>query len=116
MPPADPRPTPADPLAGEQLLTLGEVTKRFPGHKGAGSKLAYTTVLRWVLNGCRALSGQKVRLEAVRNGARWLTSVEALARFNAALGQTHPVPPPPTDRQRAKRRAGVNAELDAAGF
>ena len=113
---AFPRATPADPLAGEQLLTLGEVTKRFPGHKGSGSKLSYTTVLRWVIRGCRALSGQTVRLEAVRNGQRWLTSAEALIRFNAALGQTHPVPKPDSPRRRAKRRAGVNAELDAAGF
>lgn len=116
MTPPPRRPTPADPLAGETLLTLGEVTGRFPGHRGSGSRLSYTTVLRWVIRGCRALSGVNVKLEAVRNGQRWITSVEALARFNAALGQAHPAPKPETPRRRARRLAGVNAELDAAGF
>lgn len=113
------RPTPVDPLEGEKLLTLSEVTKRFPGHKGSGSRLSYTTVLRWVINGCRSVGGQNVKLEAVRNGQRWLTSVEALARFNAALGQVDapaPAPKPLSPKRRAKRLSAVNAELDALGL
>jgi hypothetical protein len=110
------RPTPVDPLEGETLLTLSEVTKRFPGHKGSGSRLSYTTVLRWVINGCRSVGGQNVKLEAVRNGQRWLTSVEALARFNAALGQVDPAPKPESPKRRARRMAAVNAELDALGL
>jgi hypothetical protein len=76
-------------------------------------------ILRWVLDGVRLKSGQKVRLEAVRLGGRWITSMEALQRF--AIAQT----PEPEDlarsfpfthsaRQRASAR--VAAELKKVGI
>jgi hypothetical protein len=68
-------------------------------------------VLRWVLTGTRALDGRVVRLEAIRLGGRWLTSIEALQRFAETLTPTFnefghaPAPRPPRKRQRASERA-----------
>src|SRR5262245_57437550 len=44
-----------------------------------------STVLRWVLRGCRLPDGTRLRLEAVRTPGGWYTTHEALDRFLAAL-------------------------------
>jgi hypothetical protein len=56
-----------------------------------------------------------VRLEAVRVGSRWVTSLEALQRFADRLTprlevQPAPIPRTPTQRQKAAENAGK--ELD----
>ena len=43
------------------------------------------TVARWIQKGCRSVSGERVHLEAVRRGYKWVTSAEALLRFFARL-------------------------------
>lgn len=50
-----------------------------PGRRGRHVSLS--CALRWTLNGVRLPSGEIVRLEAIRLGGRWLTSIEALQRF-----------------------------------
>ena len=73
-----------------------------------------------ILDGVTAPSGEKVRLEGVRLGNRWITSKEALQRFaeqlTPAIGDTPTpaVPRTPTQRQRAAERAGE--ALDRIGI
>jgi len=69
--------------------------------------------VRWILNGTKRQDGQLVRLEALRMGSRWITSVEAIQRFAEALTPgAQPAPKPP-------HQGGVKAamkRLEAAGF
>jgi hypothetical protein len=76
-------------------------------------------VLRWVIDGVKLPTGDVVRLEAVRLGGRWITSVEALERFadrqTPRLDDTPaPTPRSPSKRERAATRAAN--ELDRIGI
>jgi hypothetical protein len=76
-------------------------------------------VLRWVLDGARGPSGERVRLEAARLGGRWLTSLEALRRFSERLtpsvgGDDPAAPRSPARRRRASEQAAK--ELGKAGI
>ena len=102
----------------ENVISLHEAAAVFPGRQ-PGKKLAFSTVWRWALKGIRAATGETVRLEAARLGARWVTSKEAIHRFSAALtpsiGGAEPLPTrTPTARQRAADRAAER--LEAAGI
>jgi hypothetical protein len=72
-------------LLKEDLLSLTEAAKRFPPYRGNKDTASPATIWRWINVGSRARSGEVVRLEACRIGGRWLTSVQALERFSAAL-------------------------------
>lgn len=107
------------PLKGEKLITLKDVIKLYPPRNG--KRLALTTVIRWIIRGCRGRSGELVKLEAIRNGNRWLTSDEALDRFNATLtAETltgtapHRSGRSPAERRQAHERA--EAKLKALGY
>jgi hypothetical protein len=67
-------------LEGERLLSLPKAAARFPGHRG-GEQLHHSTLFRWVTSGVKATTGEMVRLEAIRLGRRWVTSLEAIGRF-----------------------------------
>ncbi len=102
-------------LAEEQLISLVQAAARFPGHRGA-NRLHPATLTRWILKGARSVNGERVKLEAMRLGSRWLTSEPALQRFADALAGTPSEAPPtrtPTTRRRASARA--EAELRAMG-
>lgn len=78
-------------LDGERLLNINQACARFPGHRG-GPQLHNSTVNRWITVGVESTTGEVVRLEAVRAGKRWLTSVEAITRFCERLaGVASPV-------------------------
>src|SRR5687767_2913000 len=79
-------PTPSLLTRGEKLYSPAAVAKasRVPGHRG-GSHVNGSTLFRHITKGVRAANGEVIRLEAVRIGHRWLTSVEALARFAERL-------------------------------
>jgi hypothetical protein len=84
-----------------------------------GKKTHLSTLLRWILTGCKAPSGELVRLEGLRLGNRWMTTREALQRFAQALTPPlgdSPVSPPrtPGQRQRAAERAA--RRLEEAGI
>jgi hypothetical protein len=71
------------------------------------------TVHRWIRRGVRG-----VRLEAIRLGHRWVTSMEAVERFAARLTTPGEVVPSPS-RTAAARRLGLTRadhEADAAGL
>jgi hypothetical protein len=71
-------------ILNETIVSIREGAALYPGRRH-GKKLNFSTLWRWIINGIRAADGQVVRLEAVRLGARWVTSREAIARFSARL-------------------------------
>jgi hypothetical protein len=105
---------------GEKLLSPAAVAKaaRIPGHRG-GPHLNGSTIFRHITKGVRAANGELIRLEAVRVGCRWLTSVESVARFaerlTAAELQTtdDSSVPAPSPRQRNRQAEAASARLDA---
>ena len=103
-------------LRNETTISLTQAARLLPPGR-RGRPVTLSCILRWVLDGVRLASGERVRLEATRMGGRWLTSVEALQRF--ADRQT----PGPrseqgsrtlTQRRRAQERA--HEALDKAGI
>lgn len=72
--------------AAEQL-TVSQICRAYPGSRGKPS-LNPSTVTRWILSGCPARSGERVKLAASRVGGRWLVSPSDLQAFFAALAST----------------------------
>jgi hypothetical protein len=66
----------AEIAAGDELGTIAIAREK---------NLRPSTVLRWILTGLPARHGNRVRLEALKRGRRWLTSRAALARFFGEL-------------------------------
>jgi hypothetical protein len=97
-------------LATESLLSLSDAARLIPPVR-RGRPVSFQCVLRWVLVGSKTPSGELVKLEALRLGGRWVTSLEALQRFAESLtpqSENTPASPPRTPRQR--RRAAERAE------
>jgi hypothetical protein len=97
-------------LKHETTITLAQAAARLPPNR-LHRPVTASCVLRWVLSGVKVPGGGRMKLEAVRLGGRWLTSVEALERFAARQtpgldAATNGAPPrPPASRQRASERA-----------
>ena len=106
--------TTSTPLNGEPLISLGQAASHYPGHRGA-ERLHPATLTRWIIRGVRALGGQRVRLEAIRVGCRWLTSEAALARFAEALGATQDSLPPRSPAARSDAADVAGRELEKLG-
>jgi hypothetical protein len=71
-------------ILSEHVLSLDEAAERLPAGR-SGQATAPSTVFRWIVTGYRLPGGRLVRLDGVKVGRRWLTSVEALHRFADAL-------------------------------
>lgn len=107
-------------LLSESLLSAPEAARRVPPTR-LDRPTHVSTIIRWITHGVRG-----VRLEAVRLGGRWVTSVEALDRFAAALtaqaeqarSGAKVVPPThnATSRREERRLASAEARLTAAGI
>lgn len=65
-------------LERERILTLAQAREYLPRRRGA--QPAATTVWRWIVKGSRG-----VTLDGLRTPSGWITSVEAIGRFLAAL-------------------------------
>jgi hypothetical protein len=66
-------------LQRETLISLTKAAQLLPpGPRGPKSP---SCILRWILDGVQLPSGEHLRLEGVKLGAQWFTSVEALQRF-----------------------------------
>lgn len=94
----------------ETLLSIFQVTRLVPPTR-EGRATHSSTVIRWILRGVRGR-----RLEAVRIGGNWYTSVEALARFAEpapAGDDVEPALPPRSSRSCARR---ANDALDRFGL
>ncbi len=106
----------ASPLMnGEHTFGLGAIAKKIPGARG-NSHTNASTIFRWITRGVRAANGTIVKLEAIRLGSSWRTSLEAVDRFSARLTEaaipTSPTPPPaptPTPTPKARNRAATKA-------
>jgi hypothetical protein len=97
-------------LTTETPLCLAAAARLVPPAR-SGRRCHLSTILRWITRGARGPSGERVRLEAVRLGGRWLTSREALRRFVELLtpdldaGPAVTTPRTPGQRRRASERA-----------
>jgi hypothetical protein len=105
-------------LLGETLIGLCEAARRLPPGRG-GRPVSFSAVLRWITDGISGPDGQRIRLEGVRVGGRWLTSEEALARWAERLtprldSKAAPLPRSPARRRREGERAAK--ELDREGI
>jgi hypothetical protein len=103
-------------ITTEALISPADAARRLPPFR-RGRPVHPSCVLRWIADGIRLRDGSRLRLAAVRIGARWLTSVEALERFvRAQTPRPADAPPPrtPVQRQRAAERAGK--ALEALGI
>ena len=105
-------------LNGERLFSFSTIAAKLPGHRGNAHANA-STVFRWATKGVR-VGDVLVKLEVVRLGTSWKTSLEAVARFSAKLTavSTAPAEHPTTEtslspRQRNRRAASASARLDA---
>lgn len=69
-------------LASEHVLSFLTLAARLPAGR-RGRRVNVSTIHRWRLRGLRGC-----RLEAIRIGGRWVTSLEAAQRFFDALSRT----------------------------
>jgi hypothetical protein len=107
-------------ILDEQKISLAQSTRVL----GTEDKPVHlSTALRAILKGIRTPSGDRIHLEALRVGGRWITSREAVERFASRLTaaalrepQQASAPPIHTSRQREKELDRVDRRLDAAGF
>jgi hypothetical protein len=105
-------------VRNETLISLKAAARMLPPGR-RGRPVTLSCLLRWIIDGVKLSDGSVCRLEAVRMGGRWLTSVEGLQRFaerqTPRLGDAGP-PPLRTaaTRQQASERAA--AELDKIGI
>ena len=91
-------------------LTLAQIADSIPGSRGA-ERLSPATLTRWIIDGCRARDGSRVRLAATRAGTRWLVQQVDLDAFFAALA-ADPAPvstPVPVRSETARRKASAAA-------
>jgi hypothetical protein len=97
-------------LATESPIPLAAAAKLVPPAR-SGKRTHLSTILRWILTGAKAPDGQRVRLEAIRLGGRWMTTREALQRFTERLtprldgGAAPSAPRTESRRRRASERA-----------
>jgi hypothetical protein len=96
-------------IGKDELLTLAQAAELFPRGK-TGAPVTVSAVWRW------AQPGRSPRLETLRVGKRWFTTLAALQEFaRACSGDVDP----PKVRPRSGRErqiAAAEAYLDAAGI
>jgi hypothetical protein len=105
-------------LTTESILSLSQAAALLPPGRG-GVRPTLSCIVRWILKGAKSPSGERVRLEGIRLGGRWITSREALQRFAERLTpqlDNNVIPPPRSlsKRQRTSERAA--RELDRMGI
>ena len=100
-------------LKTETTISLLQAARMQPPGR-RGRPVTLSCVLRWILKGCRGPAGEMVRLEGIRIGGRWITSIEAMERFAGRLTPDLDNPPvtprSPSRRQRASERAAAALE------
>src|SRR5262249_53004770 len=104
-------------LMRETPIPLAAACPLFPPRRNA-NRTHLSTLLRWVTPGAKGPGGERVKLEAVRLGGRWMTSRAAIQRFADRLTPqsdyaAQPSPRTPGKRRRASER--VDQELDKMG-
>ncbi len=104
-------------LLAETLIGLCDAARRLPPGRG-GRPVSFSCVLRWIKDGVPGPDGRRIKLEGVRVGGRWLTSVEAIARWADLLTprDDEPAHAIRTVAQRTKAAARADKELEQAGI
>ena len=90
-------------LTTEKTISPKQATPLFPPYR-FGQPTHVSRVIRAITKGSRGPNGDIVRLEAVRLGGQWVTSIEAIQRYAERLtptGQPVPEVSTPTSRSRA---------------
>jgi hypothetical protein len=90
-------------ISKKELITLDEAAQLLPAGR-RGRRVNLSTIFRWVVEGSNG-----IRLEAVRIGARWLTTTACLQRFaeqltEAALSEQSATPSTPGEQPEAIAR------------
>jgi hypothetical protein len=98
-------------LAG--LMTVSQVCRAIPGARGNLSANP-STVTRWIIDGCPARNGERIKLKATRCGSRWLIDPIHLAEFFDALGCITPNATVPASRQQRTESQRQSAAARAA--
>lgn len=94
-------------IAGGDFLTLSQAARERPAHRGR--RAWGSTIWRHITQGVIAPDGQRVRLEAVRQGGAWVTSRAALARFWSRLTPIFEDTAPAAERSPRPSTAGKKA-------
>jgi len=105
-------------VAAGDVITCPHLARRC-GSTRQSKPVHPSTVLRWILEGVKTLGGGRVRLEAVRCGGRWVTSVAAYQRFLAAqtpVLDNGPIQVASTPTQAEKRAERAGKELAKIGI
>lgn len=89
-------------IAHEKLMSLNQVARLIPSTR-RGRVTHTSTLLRWIRRGSR---GRK--LDAVRIGGNWFTSIEAVGRF------AEPAPSDTPDAPRSRSDAARVARTEEA--
>lgn len=100
-------------LSTESILSLRTAAALLPSGRG-GRPVSFNCLLRWILNGAKAPSGETVKLEAVRLGGRWITSREAIQRFADRLTPECSNNPTSGRTLKQRRAAAERAEKELA--
>src|SRR5262245_19164493 len=105
-------------LASEKTFPLSQAPKFLPSSR-MGRPVSLSCLLRWVFDGVKTPDGRRVRLEALRLGGKWVTSMEAIQRF--AESQTPVFDQPKngfirSDSKRMKAAVRAGKELESAGI
>jgi hypothetical protein len=101
----------------EPLLSIPQAVCLFPPVR-QGRQVSRSCIHRWILTGARGPGGERVRLEALRVGARWATSMAAVERFLSRLTPEvgGPAPRSRTARQRERANDRAARQLETLGI
>ncbi|HEV3436965.1 MAG TPA: helix-turn-helix domain-containing protein [Gemmata sp.] len=91
------------------LLTISQVCARLPGARGA-RRVCPSTVTRWILAGCPARDGIRIKLTATRCGSRWLVRPADLDAFFAKLAADPTTTSPETRSPASRNKAAAKAD------
>ena len=95
-------------LANEELLRIEVVAHICRTH--------FSTAFRWIMKGIPSPStGERVRLEAVRIGGKWVTTHAALQRFAEATTSKFDKEASALRPWNARRRASERAAAELTG-
>jgi hypothetical protein len=100
-------------FSAERIIDLKRQAPAFLGLSRNGKPVHYSFLIRAVLKGSNG-----VRLEAVRVGRRWVTSVEAIQRWAERQTPAAAESLPPKSRSTVRRRkaaALADSELNKRG-
>jgi hypothetical protein len=86
------------------------------GQSRKDSSVSPSCVWRWAKHGVEISGGDRVRLEALKLGSRWLTSKGAMQRFLARLQRADQTTSARTTKERSASDADAGRQLQRFGI